>query len=62
MYNRQVKFGLKIPNCFGKTVRKKSGGMGLTHTVVGAAAASNVISAKLTGKVSDLVLIVDHVS
>jgi len=33
-YNTYVKFGLKIPNPFGKNVRKKSGrGIFLTHTV-----------------------------
>jgi len=31
MYNRRVKFGLKIPNYFGKNVSKNPGG--LTHTV-----------------------------
>ena len=32
-FNRGAKFGLKIPNCFRKNVRKKSGGIFLTHTV-----------------------------
>ena len=33
MYNRRVKFGLKIPNRLGKNVRKPQGGDFLTHTV-----------------------------
>jgi len=34
MYNRRVKFGLKIPNRLGKNARKRQGGFFLTHTVV----------------------------
>ena len=34
MYNRRVKFGLKIPNCFGKNVRKNGGGFRLTLCIL----------------------------
>jgi len=33
MYNRRVKFGLKIPNHLGKNVRKFQGRIFFTHTV-----------------------------